>query len=88
MRATGFRRGRLGEMVMLENAVLLLGGLTTGVFAAATAVAPHVFVGGAHVPITQLAWMLALILIVGLVAGLAAVRAVLRAPLLNALRGE
>jgi putative ABC transport system permease protein len=27
MRATGFRRNRLAEMVMLENAVLLLGGL-------------------------------------------------------------
>ncbi len=88
MRATGFRRGRLAQMVMLENAVLLLGGLAMGVFAALTAVAPHIWLGGARVPMLQLAWMLAVILGVGLASGLFAVRAVLRAPLLNALREE
>ncbi|MBW3597180.1 MAG: ABC transporter permease [Planctomycetes bacterium] len=88
MRATGFRRNRLAEMVMLENAVLLLGGLAVGVFAAINAVAPHIAVGGASVPVAQLAWMLAIILVVGLLSGLAAVLAVLRAPLLTALREE
>jgi ABC-type antimicrobial peptide transport system permease subunit len=88
MRATGFRRSRLGEMVMLENAVLLLGGLATGVFAALVVVAPHLWTGGARVPLAQLAGMLGVILVAGLLAGIAAVRAVLRAPLLSALREE
>jgi putative ABC transport system permease protein len=88
MRATGFRRNRLAQMVMLENAVLLLGGLAVGVFAALTAVAPHILLGGARAPLGQLAWMLGTILLVGLLAGLAAVRAVLRAPLIAALREE
>ncbi|MEZ6110678.1 MAG: ABC transporter permease [Pirellulaceae bacterium] len=35
MRATGFRRQRLASMVMLENVLLLVAGLATGVFAAA-----------------------------------------------------
>lgn len=88
MRATGFRRGRLAQMVMLENAVLLCAGLATGVLAALAAVAPHILLGGARVPLAQLVWMLAVIFAVGLVAGLAAVRAILRAPLLAALREE
>jgi ABC-type antimicrobial peptide transport system permease subunit len=88
MRAVGFRRNRLAEMVMLENAVLIVGGLAVGVFAAMTAVAPHIYFGGANVPLSQLAWMLGAILLAGLLAGLFAVRAVLRAPLLTALRDE
>jgi ABC-type antimicrobial peptide transport system permease subunit len=88
MRATGFRRNRLAEMVLLENAVLIVGGLAVGVFAAMVAVAPHILLGGANIPFARLTWMLAIILVVGLLAGLIAVRAVLRAPLLTALREE
>ena len=88
LRAVGFRKLRLGEMVLLENLVLLLGGLATGTLAALFSVLPHMFLGGAHVPLSELAVMLGVVLIVGVVTGLLAVRATLRAPLLAALRGE
>jgi putative ABC transport system permease protein len=73
---------------MLENALLLLGGLAVGVAAALVAVLPHLFIGGASVPWRWLAGTLALVLIVGLAAGWIAVRAATRADLIPALRGE
>jgi len=88
MRATGFRRRRLGEMVMLENAALLCFGLGTGVIAATVAILPNLLLGDASIPWLSLVGTLALVLTVGLLAGLSAVRATLRAPLLEALRGE
>ena len=88
LRATGFRRRRLAEMVMLENGLLLCGGLGCGVLAALVAVWPHLIFGRASIPWTSLGGTLALVLAVGLVAGLAAVRATLAAPLLAALREE
>jgi hypothetical protein len=88
LRATGFARGRLARLVMLENALLLLGGLATGIVAALVAVLPHLIAGGAAIPWPSLATTLALVLTVGLLAGLAAVRATLTAPLLAALRGD
>jgi hypothetical protein len=88
MRAAGFRRRRLAMMVMLENAVLLLGGLAIGAAAAAVAIVPHWIVGGATLPGPLLIAELVAVVGIGLAAGLAAVRAVLRAPLLPALRGE
>jgi putative ABC transport system permease protein len=88
LRAVGFRKLRLGEMVLLENLVLLLGGLATGTLAALLSVLPHMLLGGAHVPLSELAAMLGVVLVVGILTGLFAVRATLRAPLLAALRGE
>jgi len=88
LRAAGFRRFALAEMVMLENGVLLCGGLGSGVLAALVAVLPHWLTGAAAIPGGSLAAMLAAVLLVGLIAGLAAVRAVLTAPLLAALRQE
>jgi len=88
LRATGFRRRRLGELVMLENGVLLTGGLAIGIFAALVAVGPHWFTGGASIPWQSLVAMLAAVLLVGMVVGAWAVRTMLRAPLLSALRGE
>jgi len=88
MRAAGFRRTRLAQMVMLENAVLLLGGLLTGVVAALVAVIPHMIFGSASIPFADLAIMFVVILGVGLISGFAAVRATLKAPLLSGLRGE
>ncbi len=88
MRSAGFRRTRLAQMVMLENIVLLVGGLLTGLIAALLAVLPHWWVGGAAVPLGDLAIYLGIVLVVGIVSGLAAVAATLRAPLLGALRGN
>jgi ABC-type antimicrobial peptide transport system permease subunit len=88
MRATGFRRALLARLVMIENTLLLVGGLGLGVGAALVAVLPHWLSGGASVPWLSLAATLATVLIVGLLAGLLAVRATLRAELLPALRQE
>jgi hypothetical protein len=88
MRSTGFARGRLAQMVMLENIVLLAGGLLTGLVCALIAVLPHWLSGGAAIPLAELGIYLGIVLVVGLVSGLAAVRATLRAPLVGALRGN
>jgi ABC-type antimicrobial peptide transport system permease subunit len=88
LRATGFRQLRLGEMVLLENLLLLLGGLASGTLAALVAVLPHMFTSGARVPFADLALMLGIVVLAGIATGLVAVRATLRAPLVAALRGE
>jgi ABC-type antimicrobial peptide transport system permease subunit len=88
LRAAGFRRSLLARLVMLENAVLLVGGLALGVLAALVAVLPHWILGGASVPWLSLAATLAAVLIAGLLASLLAVRATVRAELIPALRAE
>jgi ABC-type antimicrobial peptide transport system permease subunit len=88
LRAVGFAQRRLGRLVLLENLVLLIGGLMTGILAALFAVLPHMFVGGAQPPLLDLAIMLGLVLLVGIVVGSLAVRSALQADLLAALRGE
>mgnify|MGYP002621742778 CR=1 FL=1 len=88
LRAAGFRRAVLARLVLIENSLLLLGGLAVGVLAALVAVLPHLLSGGAGVPWISLALTLAVVLIVGLAAGAIAVRATLRAELLPALREE
>lgn len=88
MRAAGFRRLRLSHLVLLENIMLLLTGLGTGVIAALLAVLPQLLGSGASVPIRSLAAMLLVVLTVGTLAGLLASRATLRVPLLSALREE
>jgi ABC-type antimicrobial peptide transport system permease subunit len=88
MRATGFRRSKLGEMVLLENLVLLVGGLGLGTIAALVVVLPQMVLGAARPPLVDLAILLGVVLVVGIATGLIAVRATLRAPLVRALRGE
>jgi ABC-type antimicrobial peptide transport system permease subunit len=88
MRAAGFRSRRLVQLVILENGVLLLGGLLVGLVAAAIALAPQWAPQGATIPWLTLTALLGTIAVVGLMAGWLATRSVLRAPLLPALRGE
>jgi ABC-type antimicrobial peptide transport system permease subunit len=88
LRAAGFRRARLALLVMLENAGLLIAGLSIGILAALIAILPHLIQGGAAIPWPTLGITLGLVLFFGLAAGISAVRATLHAPLLPALRGE
>ena len=88
LRSTGFPRRRVANMIMLENLLLLLGGLLTGGLAAACAVLPHVVLAGASAPGMDLAIMISVILLVGIITSLVAIRVTLRAPLLPALRGD
>jgi ABC-type antimicrobial peptide transport system permease subunit len=87
-RAAGFRRRRLGELVLLENLVLLMGGLGLGTLTALIAVMPLMLLGPARLPVVDLAGLLGIVLIVGIGTGFIAVRATLRASLVRALRGE
>jgi hypothetical protein len=86
LRASGFRRRRLGQMVLLENLLLLVGGLATGAAAALVTVLPHALASGVQVPLADLAVMLGIVLVVGIAVGMAAVWATMRAPLVAALR--
>ena len=91
LRACGYRRRRLAQMIFLENLFLLLGGLGTGCLAALLVVLPHRIWGDAAISldlIKVLAAMLAAILLVGVISSLLSVRAALRAPVLSALRGD
>jgi len=88
LRSTGMRRGRLAELVLGENLVLLLGGLGIGCLAAAVAVLPHWWLGEAGAPWATLAAMLLAVGLAGTLAGGLAVRAAVRAPLVAALRGD
>jgi ABC-type antimicrobial peptide transport system permease subunit len=88
MRAAGFTRLRLAQMVLLENLVLLVGGLALGTIAALVAVLPQMLLGAAHMPLGDLAGMLGIVLLAGVATGFIAVRATLRAPVVAALRGE
>jgi putative ABC transport system permease protein len=88
MRAAGFPARRLIALVVLENGVLLLGGLAVGVLAAAIALAPQWAPHGARVPWLTLAALLGTIAVVGMLSGWLATRSTLKAPLLPALRGD
>lgn len=88
LRAAGFSRHRLGQIVLWENIMLLLAGLATGIVAAMLAVVPHMFGGGAAIPFPELAAMLGIVLLVGVCAGWFAARATLHVPILAALREE
>jgi ABC-type antimicrobial peptide transport system permease subunit len=88
LRAAGFRRRRLARLVMIEALALLAGGLLTGFLAALVTTLPHIFVGGASIPLGDLTILLVIVLVVGSLTSLASVRTVLRAPLMAALREE
>jgi len=89
LRAAGYERKRIANMVLLENIALLLGGLATGSLAATLAVLPHKLFGSSALTAQtagDLSLMLCVVVLVGVVTGLAAVRAALTTPVLQALR--
>ena len=88
LRATGFNSKRISNMILLENLLLLAGGMATGIIAALFAVLPHILFADATPPATDLIIMLLVVLVVGIISGLIAVRYTLRAPVIAALRGD
>ena len=88
MRSAGFRRSRLAEMVLGENAFLLLVGVGIGTIAALVAVLPHYFLQAANTPWLTLGGLLVAVVVAGLLSGWLAVRAAVEAPLVASLRGE
>lgn len=88
LRAAGFSQSRISLLIGLEHSLLLLGGVSTGVFAAVIAVFPHALAGGASPPWRDLCLMIGTIILVGLITGRIAVRSAFRLPLVAALRAE
>ena len=88
LRAFGFRKPRLGWMVLTENAFLLVLGVGLGAGSALVAIVPHITATGSAIPWFSLALTLIGVLAVGLLSSVAAVRSVLRTPLLPALKAE
>lgn len=88
LRATGFSRRRIGQLIFRENSFLLLCGLGIGLMAALIAIIPHLLVGGASIPTGALVVVLGLVLLIGFLAALAGVRMTVRAPLVAALRNS
>ena len=88
LRAVGFRRATLVQLVVLENVLLLVVGVLGGSLAALVAVLPHLAGRGASIPWGPLALVLLTVLGAGVLASLTAVQALLRAPLMESLCEE
>ena len=88
LRALGYRQSHFFAMVMAENALLLAGGLLTGVACALLAIAPVLIEETGRLPARSLLLLLGSVLSAGLLTSLVATAATLRTPLLGALRSE
>jgi putative ABC transport system permease protein len=88
LRVVGYTRRHLTIMILAENVLLLLCGLTTGSLCAFLAVAPALSARGGALPAVSLSGLLLAVLLAGLGASILATRAALRTPLLEALRAE
>ncbi len=88
MRAFGYRRSTLTWMVLTENSLLLVAGLTIGTTAALVTAGPHLLSAGSSIPWSQILGTLGGILLFGLVACAGASIAALRVPLIPALKTE
>ncbi|MDP6042360.1 MAG: ABC transporter permease [Candidatus Latescibacteria bacterium] len=88
LRAFGFRRSVISQMLLAENGFTMLTGLVIGTVSALIAVAPHIISHGTSVPWQSLGLTLSVIYITGLIASSIAVYFALRAPLLPALKQE
>jgi putative ABC transport system permease protein len=88
MRAFGFPRRRIAGMVLAENALLLLFGVTLGTLSGFLAVAPHLIEGGTLLPWRPLLGTLVTVVLVGLLSCLTAAWNAMRAPLLPVLKEE
>jgi ABC-type antimicrobial peptide transport system permease subunit len=88
LRAVGFRRRTLVQLVVAEHLALLGVGLGVGVIAALLAAYPALSEPGAGAPVGQLGLTLAAVLISGAVWTWGAAALALRGPLLTAIRGE
>jgi len=86
--AVGYRRGNLAAMIVAENALILVGGLTIGAVCAVIAIVPAMAARGGQVAAMSMAIWLFVILVAGLAAVWVATRIMVRQPLLESLRAE
>ena len=88
LRAVGYDAGHVSLMVLVENGLLLFGGLGAGTVSALVAIAPAWIERGGQFPITSLGGLLLAVALAGLVSSLVATSVAVRSPLLAALRSE
>jgi len=88
LRATGYRRAHLVQMVLAESVFLLACGLAIGAVCAAVAIAPTYIERAQRVPLLPTLALLASVFGAGLLSTVMATRAVARLPLLEALKNE
>ncbi len=86
LRAVGFTRRQIAQMIVIENVWLLAMGLGIGIGAALVTVLPHYYFGSASVPWWELIGMFGFIGAVGLLTSLLASRSLFHAPLVESLR--
>jgi hypothetical protein len=87
--AVGYRRGHVMAMVVAENVLLLVAGLTAGALSAALAIAPAVAERGSRLPFTSgSALLMIAVLVTGLLSSVVAMGVATRMPLLASLRSE
>ncbi len=88
LRAVGYDTRHVSLMVLVENGLLLFGGLGIGTICALVAIAPAWIERGGQFPVVSLGGMLLAVAAAGLVSSLAATAAAVRSPLLASLRSE
>lgn len=88
LRAIGFRRSGVANLVLWENGFILLWGLTAGSVSAILATSPNLLSRGANLPWPSLAVLLIVVFITGMIAALFAVISASRLPIVTTLRGE
>ena len=88
LRAVGYDARHVSLMVLVENGLLLFGGLGIGTVCALVAIAPAWFERGGQFPVASLGGMLLAVAAAGLASTLAATAAAVRSPLLASLRSE
>ena len=86
MRAIGFTHTQLAQMIMVENAWLLIAGMVVGMIAAMVTTLPHYFFGDASPPWQELVFMFFAISLVGLTTTWLASQSVFKTPLIQSLR--
>jgi ABC-type antimicrobial peptide transport system permease subunit len=90
--AVGYRRRHFLLMVLAENALLLVAGLTAGAVCAALAIAPAIAERGGRMPLSSWSSIGTLLVFAvfatGLLSSVIATRAAIRGPLLQSLRSE
>ena len=88
LRAVGYGTRHVSLMVLVENGLLLFGGLAIGTVCAVVAIAPAWIERGGQFPVVSLGGMLLAVAAAGLASSLAATAAAVRSPLLASLRSE
>ncbi len=88
LRAVGYDTRHVSLMVLVENGLLLFGGLAIGTVCAVVAIAPAWIERGGQFPVVGLGGMLLAVAAAGFASSLAATAAAVRSPLLASLRSE